>query len=141
MIHAGDVTYYPKAGMFKHGRMFCSARHRGYDVGFWREFFMLSPQMTIRTGVYVYNEDIPTWKKLKAVQAPGDPSYIPVCQTIGGITPVVHVWRIQRAVRRFLQSRFEQRTQALAMCFHERLGSASALACLTPDVLYDVLGL
>ena len=131
MIHAGDVTYYPEAGMFRLGRSFCKAQNNNkYDDLFWREFVTSSPLMTYRRGRYVH------YRLLKTAHTPDLKALVFVTPTVGAITPVVHVWRIQRAVRRFLQTRFEQqRTLALAMCYHKRLGSESAIACLPEDIL------
>ena len=47
-------------------------------------------------------------------------------------TPIVHLWRIQRAVRRFIEERRSRmrmmRLVAVAMAFHSRLGGGTAAA-------------
>ena len=133
MMHNGGVSFYPKAGMFRHGRMFCSARHRRYDDSFWREFVVLSPKITTQYMAYLDGE---VYRLLKIVHVPGLKAFISITPDICTITPVVHVWRIQRAIRRFLKRRFEQRALALCMCYHARLGSgAGTMTCLPPDIL------
>ena len=47
--------------------------------------------------------------------------------------------RIQRAIRAFLKARMAERRIAMAMGLHSRLGSASVLSCLCPDMLHTVL--
>ena len=136
MMHNGDVSFYPKAGMFRLGRSLCNARNNQYDDRFWRELATSSPLLAFRRGRYIH------YRLLKIVHAPGLEASVIITPTIGAITPVVHVWRIQRAVRRFLKLRLEQKAFAVTMCYHKRLGSGScAIACLPPDVLHDVLHL
>lgn len=52
-----------------------------------------------------------------------------------------HLWIIQRAVRRFIQSRREARSLAVFMAGHERLGACSLLSLIPQDVLaHKILG-
>ena len=131
MMHAGDVSFYPKAGMFRLGRSLCSARNNNkFDDRFWRKLATSSPFLAFRHGRYIQ------YRLLKTVHALGLEASVIITPTIGVVTPVVHVWRIQRAVRRFLKLRLEQKAFALTMCYHGRLGSKCAIACLPPDVLH-----
>jgi hypothetical protein len=57
------------------------------------------------------------------------------CSTVSGLTPMTHVWRIQRAMRGWLRRRWEKRALAIMMAWHVRLGGASALVTLPCDVM------
>lgn len=52
---------------------------------------------------------------------------------------VVHVRRAQRAIRRYLRRKWEERALAVMMASHARLGAGSALEGLQADVLAMIL--
>jgi hypothetical protein len=62
-------------------------------------------------------------------------AYCRIPPVLRGVTPIVHLWRIQRAVRNFLARRYQARTLALMMGLHERLGDLSLISTLPEDVL------
>ena len=61
----------------------------------------------------------------------------PVTAFLNGGTPIVHVWRMQRAVRRWLRRKWEERALAVMMVSHVRLGALSDLALLPSDVIHQ----
>ena len=48
---------------------------------------------------------------------------------------IVHVWRIQRALRGYLKRRQRAKQLAVLMGLHSRLGGQSLIACMPVDVL------
>lgn len=58
-----------------------------------------------------------------------------------GAALTVHVWRIQRAVRAFLQRDWRRRrVVAVAMGWHSRLGKGSVIAGIPDELLYSMMG-
>jgi hypothetical protein len=129
MIHNKNVSYYPKAGMFREGRKMYSVRHFGLSDAMWYEMMARSPEI-----LYIENRGgNGVWITLLRYYYGSD--WIGYVQ-FQNIYPVIHVWRVQRAVRLFLRKQYEQRALALAMGQHARLGGElCAYACLPADLL------
>ena len=64
---------------------------------------------------------------------------VPMLSTVGEITPIVHVWRIQRAARRYIRRRLEERALAVAMSAHQRLGADSGLLAEIPCDIFRLI--
>ena len=58
--------------------------------------------------------------------------------TMCHVSPAVHVWRIQRMVRRFLQRRYEERVTAMLMGSNARLGKNSCLDGLPSEIFQSI---
>jgi hypothetical protein len=56
-----------------------------------------------------------------------------------GVSLVVHVRRAQRAIKRFLRRKWEERALIVMLATHARLGAGSVLGRLHPDVLAAIL--
>ena len=138
MVHAGELSYYPKAGMLRKGRMLYCVRVRILDFGwcFWRDLVMMPPTVvSFRDVQSDPNRHRYTWTLHFLRHYPFDGLSLHVDFTFKGKTPVVHIWRIQRAMRRFLRRRFEQRSLAVLMGSHERLGCGCVFADLSHDLI------
>jgi hypothetical protein len=140
MIHGTDATLYPKAGCFRVGRSLYNTRlfYNSFGRHFW-DLFIGNPAGICRRTVYLYSKHSIYYAALAIVQDGGVNRRVAVCfpidPTIGGVMPVVSVWRIQRAVRGFLRHKFNQRALAVMMGLHSRLGCQCSLSCLPADVV------
>ena len=134
MIHGADATFYPKAGCFKMGRTLYNARlfHDSLGEHCW-EMFITNTGNACHRGV---------------VQCRPQKIYFASMHiTDGGIslvfpverTTAVCIWRIQRAIRNFLNHKLQTRRLAVVMGIHHRLGCQSSMACLPADVLQKTL--
>jgi len=129
MIHTGNTSYYPKAGMFRQGGRLYRVRHLGLSDAMWYEMMARSPEL-----LYIENRggDAVWITLLRYYYGPDWIGYV----QLQNIYPAIHVWRVQRAVRLFLRKQYEQRALALAMGQHARLGGElCAYACLPADLL------
>ena len=121
MIHTGNVTYYPKAGLMRHGKTLYDWRHMLLSNWFWREFIDSKPNV-VHTKLQVDSLLRDCFFIIIKISArPATPATVYVSPLFRGVLPVIYVWRIQRAMRRFLTSRREQQGLALAMGLHARL--------------------
>ena len=139
MIHGDGVSYYPKSGMIRLGRMLFEFRRYKVSDRYWREFIEMSPTITCVCGrqdsLPFMGHDV-FWKTCKISYISGTTGTLHVRPSSRTAIPVTLIWRAQRAVKRFLKRRFEQRALALCMSHHTRLGSgACTMACLPPDIL------
>ena len=142
MIDGGGMTYYPQAGCLRIKRKLYNVRSFGGCFGkhFW-ETIVLKRGYDTRIGALPWPKHGVIYLSI-IVQLPGEtPSMmVPMLSTVGGITPIVHVWRIQRAARRYIRRRFEERALAAAMATHPRLGAKSGMLWEIPcDVLAVIM--
>jgi hypothetical protein len=139
MIHAGNTSYYPKAGMFREGRRMYSVPTLPYSD--WRLYVERGARVLVTriSGGPAETRDS-MWTLVRTSYSDGWPAIQHVRPTLQGIFPAIHVWRIQRVVRLFLRKQYEQRALALAMGLHARLGGQlCAYACLPADLLRHVI--
>ena len=132
LVNTDHMTaLYPKSGTFKVGRALYSARQfTRLGRHFWEIFvYGQESQPKVKAMPAYGNYVVSAWMQHMGMAFIIDP-------TVLGVRPVVHVWRIQRALRKgWLARRREQRTLALMMAWHPRLGSSSLLPCLPYDLL------
>ena len=134
MVHNAHVSYYPRAGFFRVGRRMYSARNMTF-MG--RHFWPFLVDSHSRPGAVVILRDSVCNAFFVALRGPDQRNQFNavqfyICPTVAGLTPITHVWRIQRAVRGWLR---ERRALATMMAWHVRLGEASALVTLPCDVM------
>ena len=135
MIHAGDVTYYPKARLMRHGLTLYNWRHMRLSDWFWYEFMETKSKVVcVKLQVDPDHRDC-FYMVIKFSAKPGEHATVFCSPSFSGVSPVIYVWRIQRAMRRFLTSRREQQGLALAMGLHARLGLDCPINCLSSDLL------
>ena len=134
-MRSHDATFYAKAGCFRIGRSLYSARSYGYTSRhFWQSFIHLPSghrrriSVMPRGFVLYFDISISELSVLKHVERP----------FINGVLPMIHVWRVQRAIKRFLREKLARRV-AFMMSAHPRLGSSSTLACIPPELLHKIL--
>ena len=140
MIHAGNTSYYPKAGMFREGRGMYSVFPRTLPDSNWRLYVERGARVLISRNEFIPVDGDSIWTIVRTSYSDGWPTLQHVRPTLRGIYLAIHIWRIQRAMRRFLRWKFEQRALALAMGQHARLGGQlCAYACLPADLLRHVI--
>lgn len=135
-MHSDDSAFYPKAGLFRKGRILYKVRmslHMGGHFWHWlvhRPLGIVSvtvlPNRTYQNYTFVI------------MLAPHTHSYRSILMNadtrICGVSMIVLVWRIQRAMRQFLRRRLEGKFLAVAMVSHARLGAGSLWADTPGDV-------
>jgi len=143
MLHHADVSYYPNAGFFRVGRRLYSARSMN-SMGY--HFWLYLVETASYPGIMSLYSDSKLHAYFMLLRAPpgqddeicGVQFYIRA--TLSGLMPIVHVWRIQRAMRGWLRRRWEKRALATMMAWHVRLGDSSVMASLPSDVIrQDIL--
>ena len=139
-VHSADASYYPRACLFRMGRRLFHVRmfDKGLGRHFWEMVVHNSPGLCSRT-LYpdrLYHVQSLCFK-LNAPVRGG--AAVPMQWNIAGVSLVVHMWRIQRAVRAHLRRRWEKRALAVAMAAHHRLGQDSLLAAYPTELLRALL--
>ena len=128
MTHVRDTSYYPKAGMFREGRRMYSVRPLKLSDSVWCGYVERGAKIIItHTREFLFESIVITSDVFD-----GQSLLRFVNPTLQGVYLAIHVWRIQRATRRFLSAR---RALAMAMGLHARLGQQCAFACLPADLL------
>ena len=135
MLHHDAFSFYPKAMCFRVGRQLYSVRRLAVGKHFWEVFLSNQTNLT-RTSVQRIGEDslrtlYSTIKQDEYVRT----VVMTVKLSMYGLPPVMHIWSIQRQMRRFLQ----HRKVAVMMALHARLGVHSLLACLPEDVIMEII--
>lgn len=137
MIHGAENTIYPKAGLFKTGRNLYDVRvHlKGVGVRFFEPF--VSKPCDRITGVVnrVLREESWIYTYIGVEAGEQSRTYFSVKRDLRTPPVVVHVWRIQRAIRGYLERRRRGRLLAVLMGLHSRLGSECLLACVPVDIV------
>ena len=140
IFHSKDASYYPKAGFFRIGRKLYNGRRVGAGRHFW-EGFISNHAWVIKAFVRFCGEhQFCLYAAIQNREVVMD-VIMTVNAMINRLPPVMHVWRIQRQMRRFLQCKaeIEQRRLTALMALHPRLGCQSRVACLPEDVLLLIL--
>lgn len=143
MFHTQDASFYPKSALFRQGRSLYNWRHLGVSESFWNKT-LDKCKNDVRIQINIYIDDINRdWflSILKFSFANGLEGRFYLGPRFNVVFPMFFIWKIQRAMRRFLRKRFEERAVAVMMCLHSRLGQVSELACLHEDTLQSVVGL
>jgi hypothetical protein len=137
MMHNGDVSLYPKAGLFRLGRTLYNVRNVSISDSQWYGFLLGGPKIvwTMPSWSVVPVDGDCVWILLRVYFAQNEPGIIHLRPTIKGVFPAIHVWRIQRVIRRFLRRCFERRALAMVMGLHERLGQECVFASLSEDLV------
>ena len=133
VVHGPEATLYPKAGLFRLRNTLFDVRRmfRGEGKHYW-EMFLAKPcscwerayalERLIYTCIGV---DVDARRK----------TYFLLQRAHGTVRLIVQVWRIQRAVRDYLERKRQSRRLAFVMGLHCRLGRESPVACLPVDVV------
>ena len=134
IIHGADASFYPKAGCFRMGKILYSARscYSWFGRHMW-EILIHNPGGVRQSCVYH------SYHSINVRVGTGISFYF--MPTINGLLPSVHIRRIQRAMRMFLQRKFEQRALAMTMGLHGRLGVTSCLSGLPEDIVARILAI
>ena len=146
MTDGEGTTYYPKAGCLRIQRKLYNIR--SFCDCFGRHFWNM---LVLNRGDGTQITTLP-WARHHATylainmrfQDETGGMLVPMLSTVGEIAPIVHVWRIQRAARRYIRRRFEARALAVAMAAHPRLGAGlpcllGELPCLLGELPCDIL--
>jgi hypothetical protein len=139
MIHGTDASFYPKAGCFRLGSSLYPAREYFQTFGqhMWESFIHNPAGVSQR---YLYNSSSRfKYRGLSFYMLAGTGVSFYFLSTMNGLMSSVHIRRIQRAMRLFLQRKYEQRALATMMGLHGRLGDTSCLSGLPEDVLAKIL--
>ena len=134
-MHGPDASYYPKLGFFRFGRRIYNVASCRFGGHFWHAVVNTPAHFS---GVTVAVDRVLVLYHLLIDFEAGDGrgvAYSRIPPVLRGVTPIVHLWRIQRAVRRFLARRFQARSLALMMALHDRLGALSLIGTLPEDVI------
>ena len=140
MAHFGDASQYPQCGFFRKGRrLFCVQKTPAWVRG--RHFWATLLRSDVDNFGPCFHVIMPNVYLLFMTYRPPapEPSHgwsFPVTAFLNGGTPIVHVWRIQRAVRQWLRRKWEERALAVMMVSHARLGALSGLALVPSDVIH-----
>ena len=140
MAHIGDASLYAQCGFFRKGRrLFCVQKTPAWlGRHFWATLlrsdvdnFGPCLHVTMSTMYLLFMRYRPPAPEPSRCWA------FPIPAFLHGVTPIVHVWRIQRAVRQWLRRKWEERALAVMMVSHVRLGALSGLALLPSDVIHQ----
>ena len=139
MLTHADTRYYPKAGCFSYGRQLYSVRRIGVGRHFWEAL------ISNKTGI-IYSHLRHNGKdRLRTLYCTikHEEGVRDVIMTVKlnmyGLPPIMQIWGIQRQMRRFLQRQSEERSEAVMMALHARLGCSSHLGCLPEDAMMIIL--
>jgi hypothetical protein len=142
MIHSDDSAFYPKAGLFRMGRILFKVRmclHMGAHFWHW----LVHKPPGVRSVVSLPNRVYHNYTIVMILDSDQHlvsgtfRSLMMVADTrVMGVCTSVLVWRIQRVIRRFLAKRLEEKFLAVAMVSHARLG-ADSIWSETPLDLWD----
>ena len=131
LIASEDSAFYPKAGMYRMGRYMFKVRmqmHMGEHFWHW----LVHKPPGVRSVVAFPHTEYHNYT-IAMILDPFPCSTSGTFRTVMmnvdtlilGISIPVLVWRIQRAIRRFLRERLDAKLLALAMASHARLGVGS----------------
>ena len=135
------MTYYPKAGCLRFHRKLYNVRSFCDCFGkhFWETLVSRRGDGT-KITMLLWPRHHTTYLAIRVrVQADTTGMMVPMLSTVGEITPIVHVWRIQRAARRYIRRRVEERALAAAMAAHPRLGANSGLLAEIPCDIFRLI--
>jgi hypothetical protein len=133
MAHFGDASHYPRSGFFRKGRRLFCVQKTPALVG--RHFWATLLRSDVDNFGTVSNMYLLFMRYRPPAPEPSHGWAFPITAFLNGATPIVHVWRIQRAVRQWLRRKWEERALAVMMMSHVRLGALSGLALVPSDVI------
>lgn len=135
MMHGNNASYYPSLGFFSTGRRLLHVASCRFGGHFWHA--VISTPSRFSNMTVASDKILRVYHLILDFDMDGGRgvAYSRIPHTLRAATPIVHLWRIQRAVRRFLADRFQRRALALMMAFHARLGAGSLLAALPEDLI------
>lgn len=150
LTHHKDVAYYPKAGWLRMGRRLFRLRWVGaHGQHFWDCLVRLSPAIGMVNTTKEFKACYVSFTTVliqdtsrKAAWGGVDFLHIGIWPWMGVdgiVSPIVLVWRIQRAVRRFLKRRFEERALAWMMGSLTRLCGTAGMADIPEDISRRIL--
>ena len=138
-----NASYYPKAGCYRIGRIMYGVRNLTSEKKSFWEILVQRGVVNRHTfneagreekcTVYIWSSNL---QQHMLVLRQGRATSVTLDTTIDGVRPMVHVWRIQRAIRNFL---WRRRGIALVMGLHDRLGARSQLMVLNSELLALIL--
>lgn len=140
MMHGPTASYYPELGFFRVDRCLFHVASCRFGGHFWHAVVNIPSSFS---GLVVAPDKVLLLYHLILdfeVEDGRGVAYCRIPHVLRGATPMVHLWRIQRAVRKFLARRFQTRALALMMAFHDRLGVDSLLNTLPEDLLRCKVG-
>ena len=130
MIHHNNSSYYPKAGFFRDGRTLFDVRVYAFTL------VHLPPGFSLSKYTYATEKMYYLTLRFEGQGSGRSGAMLMASPTFRGVSPVVHIWRIQKAVREYLRRKnFEQRALAVMMGVHIRLGISCPFAALPVDVV------
>ena len=141
MTDGEGTTYYPKAGCLRFHRKLYNVRSFCDCFGqhFWEMLVSRRGDGTQITMLPWPRHHITYLAINVRVHHETAGMMVPMLSTVGEITPIVHVWRIQRAARRYIRRRVEERALAAAMAAHPRLGANSGLLAEIPCDIFRLI--
>ena len=140
MVHIKDFSFYPKSKLVKQGRNLYYVTSDFIGCHIWQTMVnQQSPILVHRTSddhmctvffAYVLgNINLSYFGKSIDLRMYFNP--------VGGVIfPVIYVWRIQQAMRRYLQRKSEC-VLAVMMGCHERLGGGSVITVLPTELVFQ----
>ena len=136
MIHHNNSSYYPKAGFFRDGRTLYDVRVYVLGWHFWHTLVHLPPGFSLSKYTYATEKMYYLTLRFEGQGNARSGVMLMANPTLRGVSPVVHIWRIQKAVREYLRrKKFEQRALAVMMGVHIRMGILCPFAGLPVDVV------
>lgn len=154
IAHHGNVTYYPHAGWLRVGRRLFRLKYIGrHGQHFW-DWLVRLPAVTgvvktrklpnacfiscNTTQIQDFNE-LTLWGGVDFLTFSGCP-WLSISNLGDNLrSPIVLIWRIQRAIRRFLKRRFEERALAWMMGSHARLCGTAGMTDIPEDISRMIL--
>lgn len=137
MIHGPENTIYPKAGLFRTGCCLYDIRVllKGVGIGYIEPFVANPCARIVGVTNRVLGDECWIYTLIGREVGEQNRAYFCVRRNLKTPPVIVHVWRIQRAIRCYLERRRRGRLLAVMMGLHSRLGRECVLALLPADVL------
>ena len=135
MMHGPNASLYPSLGFFRTGRRLLHVASCRVGGHFWHA--VVNTPSSFSGMTIAPDKDLKVYHLIIDFYMDGGRglAYSRIPLVLRNATPIVHLWRIQRVVRKFLLRRFQQRGLALMMGTHGRLGDQCLLNCLPDDVV------
>ena len=137
MIHGPENTIYPKAGLLRTGRSLYNVRAllKGEGMRYLELFVSKTCDRIVSVMDRVLGDECWIYTLIGREVGEQNRAYFCVRRNLKTPPVIVHVWRIQRAIRCYLERRRRGRLLAVMMGLHSRLGRECALALLPADVV------
>ena len=133
-----DASFYPKSGLFRVEGVLLNARKLEKSVGkhLWH-LIVYNPINVSKRLVQLWPARSLYRLSLRTTTGTGITALL--SPTVNGVFTFIHIRRIQRAIRRYLQRNFETRAIPVAMALHPRLGAASCLSAVPVDLVCAIM--